>query len=82
MISVELRRRVWRNVEVALFYDLGNVVPQAEDFWDFQGYAEGIGLGLRYATPVGPIRLDGAINPDPGADEASGAIHFSIGMAF
>lgn len=53
-----------------------------EDF--FTGMRFGIGTGLLYLLPVGPLRLDAAVNPD--ADTARGeddyVIHFSIGSAF
>jgi outer membrane protein insertion porin family len=41
-----------------------------------------LGVGLRYALPVGPIRLDYGINPDRRQDEDFGAFHFSFGVAF
>jgi outer membrane protein insertion porin family len=41
-----------------------------------------VGAGLRYRLPVGPIRLDYGVNPDPRADEDFGAFHFSFGFAF
>jgi outer membrane translocation and assembly module TamA len=82
VFNLELRRRLWGRLEGAVFWDVGNVVPQAADFWDFTGYRQGIGLGIRYATPVGPIRVDGAVNPDPQDGEARGAVHFSLGVAF
>jgi outer membrane protein insertion porin family len=41
-----------------------------------------VGVGLRYKLPVGPIRLDYGVNPDPRPDEHSGAFHFSFGFAF
>jgi outer membrane protein insertion porin family len=41
-----------------------------------------IGAGLRYKLPVGPIRLDYGVNPDPRPDEDFGAFHFSFGFAF
>lgn len=44
----------------------------------------GVGAGVQYIMPVGPARLDLAVNPSPDAarDEADYAVHFSIGMAF
>lgn len=80
--SVELRRVVYGHLDAALFYDLGNVVLEHTDYFDFRGYREAIGLGLRYELPVGPLRLDWGVNPDPEGDEVRSVLHFSVGMAF
>ncbi|MEJ2688591.1 MAG: outer membrane protein assembly factor BamA [Deltaproteobacteria bacterium] len=50
----------------------------------FRDMRFGIGCGLQYLLPVGPARLDFAVNPSPNKDrhEDSYALHFSIGMAF
>ena len=40
------------------------------------------GLGLRYLTPVGPLSLDYGFKLDRRADEAIGAVHFSVGTVF
>ena len=42
----------------------------------------GVGVGLRYKLPIGPIRLDYGFNPDPHKGEDFGAFHFSFGFAF
>ena len=42
----------------------------------------GVGVGLRYRLPIGPLRLDYAMNPTRKADESIGAFHFSFGFAF
>jgi outer membrane protein insertion porin family len=42
----------------------------------------GIGAGLRYKLPIGPIRLDYGVNPNPREHEDIGAFHFSFGFAF
>lgn len=50
----------------------------------FSDFKFGIGVGLQYLLPVGPIRVDVAYNPDPEelwADE-DWVFHFSLGMAF
>ena len=41
-----------------------------------------IGLGLRYKLPIGPLRIDYGVNPNPKPDEEFGAFHFSFGFAF
>jgi translocation and assembly module TamA len=58
----------------ATFIDLGNAGNS------FSGLkpALGIGVGVRYRSPVGPLRLDWAY----GRDVRRGRIHFSVGIAF
>jgi translocation and assembly module TamA len=56
----------------ALFLDAGN----AFDDWS-EGLKRAMGLGLRWRSPVGPIRLDLAFPDDRSAD--SFRIHFSMG---
>ncbi len=53
-----------------------------DDF--FNDFKFGIGIGLQYLLPVGPIRIDVAYNPDPDETWAEDvwAFHFSLGMAF
>ena len=50
----------------------------------FSEFKFGIGIGLQYLLPVGPIRFDIAYNPDPEEiwNEDSWVYHFSLGMAF
>jgi outer membrane protein insertion porin family len=80
--SLELRRRLRGNWEVALFYDGGNLVEQADELLELEGLRHALGVGLRYHLPVGPIRLDWGVNPDPAEDESESVLHFSIGMSF
>lgn len=53
-----------------------------EDY--FTDFRSGVGAGLQYLLPVGPARLDFAVNPSPRKDQNEDrfAIHFSVGMAF
>ncbi|MDH4317051.1 MAG: BamA/TamA family outer membrane protein [Desulfobulbaceae bacterium] len=53
-----------------------------EDY--FKDFRSAVGVGVQYLTPVGPARLDIALNPAPDRerDEAQYAVHFSVGMAF
>lgn len=80
--SVELRYLLTKRVQAALFVDAGDVALEHEDVFRFQNVGFGIGLGLRYLLPIGPVRVDGAINPDPAEGEIDGAIHVSVGFAF
>jgi outer membrane protein insertion porin family len=64
------------------FYDGGNVFPNV-GFHNFTSlYSNNVGFGLRYSTPVGPIRFDLGrnLNPIPGVQATQYFI--SIGQAF
>jgi outer membrane translocation and assembly module TamA len=87
--SAELRVPVWGNLSAVIFADAGNVWNNAWDF-NLNDLRLDAGPGLRYMTPVGPLRLDLGyqINPIEGllidGKEQSRRfrIHFSIGQAF
>ncbi len=75
--SVELRFPVrGENVGGVLFHDFGNVFARLqdvsfrlhqrkEDLTDFNYMVHALGFGVRYRTPIGPVRLDlaYALNP-------------------
>ncbi|MBC7995445.1 MAG: BamA/TamA family outer membrane protein [Rhizobacter sp.] len=58
----------------AAFLDAGN----AADQWTEYKPALGYGLGLRWRSPVGPLRIDWAY----GREVRKGRLHFSVGIAF
>jgi outer membrane protein insertion porin family len=65
-----------------VFYDGGNVFPTV-GFHDFTSlYTNNVGLGLRYATPVGPVRIDLGHNLNPVPGVKSTQYFVSIGQAF
>jgi outer membrane protein insertion porin family len=67
---------------LAVFYDGGNVFPRV-GFHDFGSlYTNSVGLGLRYATPVGPVRIDLGHNLNPVPGVKSTQYFVSIGQAF
>lgn len=73
---------VKQGLGLAVFYDGGNVFPKV-GFHDFTSlYTSSVGLGLRYATPVGPVRIDLGhdLNPVPGVKSTQYFV--SIGQAF
>ncbi|RME74377.1 MAG: outer membrane protein assembly factor BamA [Planctomycetota bacterium] len=80
--SAELRQRLWRKFGFALFYDAGRVSVLAEDLFERKDVRHAVGAGLRYALPVGPLRLDLGVNPKPRRDEERWALHFSVGLAY
>jgi outer membrane protein assembly complex protein YaeT len=65
----------------AVFVDAGNLLPHFQQFGlEDERYA--IGAGIRYALPIGPLRLDYGVNPDPRRYESFGAFQLSFGLAF
>ncbi|HEX8312651.1 MAG TPA: outer membrane protein assembly factor BamA [Chthoniobacteraceae bacterium] len=68
----------------AVFADAGSLKHDVQLETSYPGgemrYA--LGVGLRYKLPIGPLRLDYGINPNPQRDESFGAFHFSFGFAF
>jgi outer membrane protein assembly complex protein YaeT len=50
----------------------------------FKDFRAAVGIGIQYLLPVGPVRLDFALNPDPRPEryEERYNFHFSVGMAF
>ena len=71
-----------KGLSIVPFYDGGNVFPRP-GFHNFTSlYANNVGLGFRYATPVGPIRFDYGINLNPVHGVKSTNYFISIGQAF
>jgi len=77
--SVELRISLAGSLGIVSFLDAGNVWEQTLTYrLDEIAYAAGV--GLRYDTPVGPVRFDAAKSLTDGG--IPWQFHFSIGQAF
>ncbi|HXW05367.1 MAG TPA: POTRA domain-containing protein [Vicinamibacterales bacterium] len=85
ILNGELRMPVWRDFGTALFVDGGNVFRRVMDF-DVGELRGSVGFGVRYISPIGPLRLDLGFKLDRreigGALESRTALHFSFGQAF
>lgn len=77
-LSGEIRTRVTETISVVGFYDAGFI--GAEDFSDGRWHS-GAGLGLRYDTGLGPLRLDVAA-PVSGDTGSGVQLYLGIGQAF
>jgi translocation and assembly module TamA len=78
--TVELRQRIIGNYGFATFLDVGQVTSNGEPFTST--WRAGAGIGARYYTSIGPIRVDFAVplNKLPGGD--SFEVYIGIGQAF
>ena len=95
LINAEARipLTIKKGLSLATFYDGGNVFPRV-GFYGFAsnhnssnavlglGYSNNVGLGLRYATPVGPVRIDVGRNLDPIQGINATQYFITIGQAF
>ncbi len=85
ILNTELRfplTAIKKGLGLVTFYDGGNVYPRI-GFHDFtQLYSNNVGIGFRYATPVGPIRLDIGHNLNPVPGIKSTQIFVTLGQAF
>jgi outer membrane protein insertion porin family len=69
------------NFRAAGFFDVGNVYGFSTKF-DITDTREAAGLGVRWQSPFGPIRVDYGVNLDRRKGEDFGAIQFSVGSPF
>lgn len=86
ILNTELRFPVARALGGVVFLDAGNVFARASDL-DLTDLRAGAGVGIRYRSPIGPIRFDVGWKLDPralpsGSRERAYAFHLSIGQAF
>jgi len=81
-LGLEWRQMLTERLQGAVFADAGTLASDHTDVLRFEDVRAGVGLGLRYLLPIGPLRVDVAANPDPRSGEDDWAAHFSVGMAF
>jgi outer membrane protein insertion porin family len=79
--ALEARIDVTRKLGVQVFVEAGNVFPEVSDvrLGDLRKVA---GVGVRYRSPFGPLRLDWGFKLDRLAGESLHELHFGVGYAF
>jgi outer membrane protein insertion porin family len=81
LLNVEYQRSIAGPLSAALFVDGGNVwVSPSAMRWRQMRW--GVGLGLRYVTPAGPLRLEYGRKLDAEPHESSGEVFLSFGAPF
>ena len=94
MTNVEARIALPKHLGLVLFLDGGNIWT-TPDTVNIQEMKFSVGAGIRYNTPVGPLRLDwgyklrpidvfyaNSANPDIKIHESPYEFHFTLGNAF
>lgn len=79
--SAEFRARITETIGLVPFIDVGAVSLDSYPGSD-TALKIGVGLGLRYHTSFGPIRLDVAMPLDPDEDDPDFAFYVGLGQAF
>lgn len=81
LVNAELEYPLFDRLSAVVFTDAARVWETSEQFDDYGDYLD-VGLGLRYRTIVGPVRLEYARNIDPREGDPKGTLHLSIGFPF
>ncbi|SNR86812.1 MULTISPECIES: autotransporter assembly complex family protein [unclassified Azospirillum] len=80
-LGAEMRVKVTENIGIVPFVEAGNVyTTEYPDFGEGLRYAAGI--GGRYYTPIGPIRVDAAVPLNRRKGDNAFQLYVSIGQAF
>ncbi len=79
-LSLELRSWVTESIGIVGFVDAGRAYASA--YQDFGSLKMGAGLGLRYKTPIGSIRLDLARPLNKRKEDSEFQVYISIGHTF
>jgi translocation and assembly module TamA len=78
--SAEMRVKITDTIGIVPFFDMGAAF--ASETPDFSGLRYSAGIGLRYYTPIGPVRLDFAVPINPQQGDSGYGIYVSLGQSF
>ncbi|PYV79524.1 MAG: hypothetical protein DMG96_03805 [Acidobacteria bacterium] len=84
ILNSELRfpLKIMKALGGVVFYDGGNVYSAISIPNFVDNYTNTVGLGLRYATPIGPVRFDIGHNLNPVTGIKSTQYFITLGQAF
>ena len=81
LFSTELLIPIVQRFRLVLFFDAGNAYGFGTDF-DPTNLRLGAGVGVRFFSPLGPLRLDLGYNIDREPGEKEYQVHFTVGSPF
>lgn len=81
IVNEELRVKLFRSISAVAFFDIGSLTNA---FSQINGdtIRKSIGIGIRYLTPVGPVRAEYGFKLKPRSGESVGRFHFTFGYVF
>ena len=81
LFNTELLIPIFPRFRLAIFFDAGNAYGFGTDF-DPTNLRLGTGVGGRFFSPLGPMRLDLGYNLDKEPGEKDFQVHFTVGAPF
>ncbi len=83
LVNLELIFPLFEDIKMkgVVFFDTGNVWGEDEE-WNFGDLRYSIGAGIRWVSPLGPIRVEWGYNLEPRDDENQAEWNFSVGTSF
>lgn len=83
LFNLEYRFPIFGPLEGVTFYDAGNVWADWRDI-DLGEVKSGVGLGVRYLSPIGPLRFDAGwkLDPDRPFEDSGPVYQISFGNPF
>jgi outer membrane protein insertion porin family len=77
VFNIEYDVPIYGDLIGAAFFDAGGTGDTP-----FDNFATGIGGGIRYNLPIGPVRVDYGVNPAPRKNQSPNVLSLSFGFAF
>ena len=86
VLNGEVRAPYWKGLGLVGFVDAGNVFRRAGNI-EIAELRVATGFGVRYRSPIGPLRVDLGFKVNPrvlesGSRERASVLHISLGQAF
>jgi outer membrane protein insertion porin family len=81
LLNQEFRFPIWGGLKGVLFYDAGNVYLRPSDFTEDK-LRHVLGAGIRFETPIGPLRIEYGRKLDRREGESRGQLFFAIGAVY
>ncbi|MFH1017456.1 MAG: outer membrane protein assembly factor BamA [Pseudomonadota bacterium] len=70
------------NIKGVFFFDMGNAFDNGQTLFTLTGQRQSVGFGLRWFSPIGPLRFEWGFPLDKKKDESRVAFDFMIGSLF
>ena len=81
LVNLEVEQPLTEDWAVVVFLDSIGISNEQADY-PADEVLSSVGIGIRYRTVLGPVRLEYGHNLNPRPGDSQGALHFSLGVPF